>query len=74
MKKPATIAIAILLIALAGCDSKAPEVKEKPLPEVNDQNCLPENIAKVTPEDAREQFASLCLRRGTFKPSEKKEW
>ena len=74
MKKPATIAIVMLLIVLAGFDSKAPEVKEKPLPEVNNQNCLPENIAKVTPDDAREQFASLCLHRGSFKPSEKKEW
>ena len=64
----------LLLILLSGCESKESEVSEKQLPEVNDQNCLPERIAKVTPDDAREQFASLCLRRSTFKPSEKKGW
>jgi entry exclusion lipoprotein TrbK len=58
MKKPATIAMVLLLTSLAGCESKESEVSEKPLPEVNDENCLPENVAKVTPDDAREQFVS----------------
>jgi len=74
VKKAVTIATALLLLSLAGCESRESEVSEKQLPEVNDENCLPENIAKVTPDNAREQFASLCLRRSNFKPSEKKEW
>lgn len=74
MKKTVAIAMVMLLTTLAGCESKEPEVDEQPLPEVNDQNCLPENIAKVIPDDVRERFASLCLRRSSFKPSEIKEW
>jgi len=74
VKKAVTIAIVLLLTSLAGCEAKESETSEKPLPEVNDENCLPENVAKVAPDDAREQFSSLCLRRSNFKPSEKKEW
>ena len=74
MKITTIIAMVMLYTTLAGCESKESKLDEKPLPEVNDQNCLPDNIAKLTPDNAREQFASLCLRRSSFNASEKKEW
>lgn len=74
MRKSVYVAVVLLLALLAGCDPKASEVDDPQLPEVNDENCLPENIAKITPSDAREQFRSMCFRRGSFKPSEQKEW
>jgi entry exclusion lipoprotein TrbK len=72
MKKGVHIMIASLLVVLVGCESKGSEVSE--LPEVNDENCLHENMKKMTPGETRNEFASLCLRRFNFKPSERKEW
>ena len=74
MKQLAIITMVMLLTALAGCNSKEHSISEKSLPKVNDQNCRPEKIAEVTPDEARERFASLCLRRTTSKPSDNKAW
>jgi entry exclusion lipoprotein TrbK len=60
-------ALAIGLI-LVGCDSPST------LPEVNDVNCRLENVKKISDEEARKRFASMCFRRGTFKPSEPRYW
>ena len=53
-----------------------PETTTKEVPTVNDENCKPENIAKIEDKTMREQFSADCLRRapGGFKASEKKEW
>jgi entry exclusion lipoprotein TrbK len=45
------------------------------MPAVNDENCKPEVIRTIEDKGRREQFASLCLRRGPrFKASENKAW
>ena len=57
---------------LAGCEKKPEPVT---LPEVNAENCKPENIAKIEDKGVQQAFSSLCLRRGgEFKPSPKREW
>jgi entry exclusion lipoprotein TrbK len=41
------------------------QARAGPLPEVNDENCKPENIAKLD-KSVQQAFSSLCLRRGRF--------
>ncbi len=60
-----------ILAFLTGC-------WESDMPEVNEQNCLMENIKKLD-EEIKQEFASKCLRRvntraGEFKESPQKEW
>ena len=71
--RTALVAVAALVAALvAGCDNKPATA---PMPEVNDENCKPENIAKIEDKGVQQAFSSLCLRRGgDFKPSPKREW
>lgn len=57
-------------VLLAGCENK-PSVQT--LPEVNDVNCSPDNIAKLD-KSIQQEFASQCVRRGAFKPSSQKAW
>ncbi|HSD83143.1 MAG TPA: entry exclusion lipoprotein TrbK [Anaerolineae bacterium] len=65
------IVITIMAILTVGCDSKPEQVTA----EVNDENCKPENIARLKGKAAQQAFSSLCLRRGgTSKPSQYKEW
>jgi len=72
-KRPALLVLATLLVALFSACS--PDTSRKEMPTVNDENCKPENLAQIENKEAREQFASACLRRGPgFKPSPKKEW
>jgi len=69
--KALSLASAALVAALvAGCDNKPATA---PMPEVNDENCKPENIAKLD-KSVQEAFSSQCLRAGSFKPSEPKSW
>ena len=71
--KALSLTSAALVAALvAGCDNKPATA---PMPEVNDENCKPENIAKIEDQGVQQAFSSLCLRRGgEFKPSPKREW
>ena len=73
LSKPSILAAAALVAALlAGCEKKPEPVT---LPEVNAENCKPENIAKIEDKGVQQAFSSLCLRRGgDFKPSPKREW
>lgn len=58
------IAAVALVACLGACDGSAPEALEsQKTPEVNDENCKPENIAKVQPLELRQSFAGQCLRR-----------
>jgi entry exclusion lipoprotein TrbK len=47
---------------------------KKQLPAVNDENCKTENLERMDDKETRQELASLCIRRGTFKPSSKREW
>ena len=64
------LAAALVAALLAGCEKKPEPVT---LPEVNAENCKPENIAKLD-KSVQEAFSSQCLRAGSFKPSEPKSW
>ncbi len=69
--KTLPLTAAVLVVALmGGCDSKPATA---PMPEVSDKNCKPENIAKID-AGVQQQFADACARRGSFKPSPKREW
>ncbi|MFA6162217.1 MAG: entry exclusion lipoprotein TrbK [Methylobacter sp.] len=47
---------------------------EEEMPIVNNENCKAEGITKIEDKAVRDKFASLCARRGQFKPTPKKEW
>jgi len=65
--------IPILVVALLSACASDPDESDMPI--VNDANCAPDAIKKITNKSVREKFASLCLRREPeFKHSEKKEW
>lgn len=63
--------VAALAGLVAGCDTK-PVLQAKP--ELNDENCKPENILKIQDKDMRQEFSGQCSRRGSFKPSEPRNW
>ena len=71
--KTLTLASAALVAAfIAGCDNKP---ATSAMPEVNDENCKPKNIAKIENQGTQQAFSSMCLRRGgEFKPSPKRDW
>jgi entry exclusion lipoprotein TrbK len=64
-------AAALALIWVMAC---SPNETKKQLPAVNDENCKTENLTKMADKEQRQELASLCIRRGTFKPSPKREW
>lgn len=66
-------AAALAMALLAGCDNPKEPVTQTDMPAVNDENCTPEYLAKVD-KSIRDRFASACLRRGSFQPSERKTW
>jgi entry exclusion lipoprotein TrbK len=76
MKRYLQVTAAALLAALVvACSPATPEGPSgKEMPVLNDENCKPENIAKIKDSAVREKFAQECLRRGTFKPSSGKKW
>lgn len=69
-----SLSLLLVACALAGCDNKpAPAPPQAALPEVNDENCKNENIAKLDPA-IRQPFADACFRSGTHKPSTGRTW
>jgi entry exclusion lipoprotein TrbK len=60
--------------ALALVMACSPNEPKKQMPAVNDENCKTENLEKMEDKETRQELASLCFRRGTFKPSPKREW
>lgn len=72
--KPNKPLLFVLLAALIS--SCSPDIPTQEMPTVNDENCKPENIKKISDKGTQQKFASKCLRRpvSDFKPSEKREW
>jgi entry exclusion lipoprotein TrbK len=70
------LALAALIVALiVGCGEKAVEPPTtQALPEANDKNCTAETTEKLKDKAAQQEFSDRCFRRGTFKPSPKREW
>jgi entry exclusion lipoprotein TrbK len=75
-KRLSAMALVILFIALiSACSTETPSTPNTAaIPEVNDENCMTENIKKIEDKEAREAFAGLCIRRGSFVASPKKAW
>lgn len=67
----AAIMATALVTLTAGCDNK-PALQA--MPEVNDENCMLANIQKIEDKGIQQEFAGKCARRGTFKPSPKKDY
>ena len=63
-----------LTLAIACVTACSPNETQKQLPAVNDENCKTENLQKMDDKEMRQELASLCIRRGTFKASPKREW
>lgn len=73
MKRKLFLAVtAFVAVMGAGCDQ--PPAETERMPELNAENCKPENIAKIQNEATREQFATTCLRLPGFKPSPARSW
>lgn len=75
-KRLSYLALVTLLMALmSACSTEPPSTPNAAaIPEVNDENCMTENIKKIEDKEAREAFAGLCIRRGSFVASPKKAW
>ncbi len=72
IKSLSLVSAALVVVLVASCDNKPATAS---MPEVNDENCKHENIAKIENKGVQQSFSSLCLRRGgEFKPSPKREW
>ena len=64
------VPIAMLICtAISGCNPGTGK-----LPAVSEENCTAVSISKIGDESSRKEFAGLCARRNTFKPSAKKGW
>lgn len=63
-----------LTLAIACMTACSPNETKKQLPAVNDENCKTENLKRMQDKEMRQELASLCIRRGTFNPSSKREW
>ena len=62
-------AIALAAVLCACSPRPEPEVPH----EANDSNCRLEFL-RTLPQEQRESLAGKCFRRGTFKPSEVRNW
>lgn len=74
MLKRTLITLSVFLVC--GCensDQEAPKTEQFTFPEVNEENCKRENIAKL-PKQYVAEFSSMCLRQSNATPSEHKEW
>jgi len=67
--------VTLLTVLISACSTETPgTANTAAIPEVNDENCMTENIKKIEDKETREAFAGLCIRRGTFVASPKKSW
>lgn len=63
------ISATIATIVMAGCESE----EETEIPEVNDENCLLENIKKLPNKSTRQELAGECSRRSLRETEPKKD-
>lgn len=71
MKHPLALALVVALTAALSACSPRPEPVV--LLEATDANCRLEFLRKL-PQEQREGLAGKCFRRGTFMPSEPRNW
>lgn len=69
------ILTATLSVLMAGCDNTS---EKQVMPEVNEENCKPENIDKIKNKKMQQEFGARCFRRvkaGTkYRPSPPRSW
>jgi entry exclusion lipoprotein TrbK len=70
LRKGKTVALAVVVAALVAACGQKPAA----LPEVNDENCKPENVQKLADKAQQQEFSSACLHRGSFKASPARKW
>jgi len=69
------VLVTILITLIGACSKEEPSTSTSiAIPEVSDENCMDKNIAKIADKKIREEFAGLCIRRGSFVASPKKSW
>jgi entry exclusion lipoprotein TrbK len=70
-----SLTVLLVIFVAAGCGEKPESAPPAPaaLPEVNNENCKTENIAKLDPS-IRQHFADACFKSGTYKPSSGRTW
>ena len=62
------IVLPLLVVGLvAACSKQEPPAPPAAMPEVNDANCHPDAIKAMPDDTRRQEFAGLCLRRGSLK-------
>ena len=67
--------VTLLTVLISACSTETPgTANTAAIPDINDENCMTENIKKIEDKEARETFAGLCIRRGNFVASPKKAW
>lgn len=67
--KNVLIPVTTAIILMAGCESE----EETEIPEVNDKNCLLENIKKLPNKSTRQELAGECSRRSLRETEPKKD-
>jgi entry exclusion lipoprotein TrbK len=65
------LALTSLTLVVSACSRTASTTE---MPVVSGENCKADRIARIGDQGTRERFQSLCLRRGEFKPSQKRDW
>ena len=71
----ATILTAPLAVLMTGCDNTSEkQAEEQIMPEVNEENCKPENINKIKNKEMQKEFSNRCFLRNNFKPSPRRKW
>lgn len=63
--KPLTMILMLVIFTLSNsCSTETPETKNMVvMPEVNEENCLIENIEKIKDKEIKQSFATKCFYR-----------
>ena len=65
----------LFFMAFVLCVGCSKEPLPANLPVVNDENCKKENIARIQPESAQQEFSSKCFRRNrAVRSTSQKAW
>lgn len=68
MKKTNIFIVIGISVIISGC-----EKPQASMPEINEENCKPANIAALDPA-IRENVSSKCIRLGSFEESKPRKW
>ena len=66
------ILLMFVLLIVSGCTDEISE--ETAMPEINDENCKPSSLEKITNKAVQQELAGLCIRRGKRAHSKPIAW